>query len=176
MDSSKVHKKSFIPPLWILTLIFIVLAIWVVVQLKEMVVLLVVSFSISYVISPLLSWMERKGISRSTGVFIVGILAIFGISAAFFTAVPILLREYDTLVNNFPQYLDAAQDRLVPIRDRVIPYLPTKWGEALSTGSISSLLVLDSEVTKRVATGVWSTLIKGYDVTLAMVNLLLLPF
>ena len=173
---TKVHKKSFVPPLWMLTLIGIALFAWIVIELKEMVVLLVVSFSISYVISPLLNWMERRGISRPTGVFVLGVLALIGILAAFFTAIPILVREYDTLVNNFPSYLDAVQEKLVPLRDKIIPYLPTKWGEALRTGSISSLLVLDAEVTKRVATGAWTTLMKGYDATLAMINLLLLPF
>ena len=64
MAHSTESKESFLPPLWLLTLIGIGLFVWALVELKELVVLLVVSYAIAYLIDPALNWLESKKIPR----------------------------------------------------------------------------------------------------------------
>ena len=170
------RRESFLPPLWILSLISIALAVWALSALKEMVVLLVLSFSVAYVISPLLEWLEKKGVSRHLSVLLVGIamLAVAVIACA--TTIPTLLREYRLLIDNFPSYMDSARERLAPVLTVVMPYLPQPWAEAIESGSFSSVLALNENIPKRIVETLWSTLLSGYNLTLSLVNAFIFPF
>ncbi len=170
------QRESFLPPLWILSLIAVCLAVWVLSTLKEMVVLIVLSFSVAYVISPLLEWLEKRGVSRHVSVLFVGIAILFAAIIACATTIPTLLREYRLLINNFPSYMDSARERVVPIIGIISPYLPQAWVEAIDSGSISSLLALNENIPKRVVEALWNTLLGGYNLTLSLVNAFIFPF
>jgi predicted PurR-regulated permease PerM len=91
-------RESFIPPLWVLSLLTLLGVGWVLYTLKEMVILLVLSYSIAYVISPLIDWFERRSVSREVSVILVGVgfLVVFILALA--TTIPMLLREYHDLM------------------------------------------------------------------------------
>ena len=84
-------RASFLPPLWVIAVAFLAALSWVLYELKEMVILLVVGFSISYLISPLLDWLEERGITRPLGVCLVGVGALGIIVASLVTTVPTLV-------------------------------------------------------------------------------------
>lgn len=170
------NGKSFIPPLWILTLALLTFVFWIAYRLKEMVVLLVVSFSIAYVISPALDFLERRNIPRPIGFALVALVIISVFITAFFTAIPTLVREYNTLTANFPNYMDSLKNKGEPIVLQLLPYLPEEWRVAITTGSLTSILSLDQNLPLKITRGLWTTLLTGYNYTLALVNAALLPF
>ncbi|MCB0319738.1 MAG: AI-2E family transporter [Bdellovibrionales bacterium] len=169
-------RPSFVPPLWVLTVAALGAMGWVLYELKEMVVLLVLGFSITYLIAPILNWLESRGVRRSIGVFIVGFAFLALVMVSLITAVPTLVREYRALLENFPSYMESVRERLLPLYASVEGYLPAHWRAAIESRSVASLLTHDGNIPARVAKGVWRTLLAGYDVTMTVVNVLLLPF
>lgn len=169
-------KESFVPPLWILTLIVMGGGLWVLYTLKEMVVLLTVSFSVAYILSPVLDWFERRGITRDLSVIIVGIIVLVSIGLAAATTIPTLIREYQLLLENFPKYSESARVRLQPLLEQLMPFLPTPWAEAIRSGSLTSLFSLNENIPKQIVHGLWSTLLSGYNFTLSLLNALIFPF
>ena len=89
---------SFLPPLWVLTLALCAAVVWVLSELREIVVLVVVGYCIAYVIDPILRLLERRKVSRPLGVFVVagtvGAVALLLV----LTALPTLVRELTTTI------------------------------------------------------------------------------
>ena len=52
--SKQPKHDGLMPPLWIVTLLGIASVVWLLLQLKEIVILLVVGYSIAYVMNPVL--------------------------------------------------------------------------------------------------------------------------
>lgn len=51
---TKEYRESLLPPLWVVVAFVAVLSIWLISELREIVALLVVSYSVAYLIEPLL--------------------------------------------------------------------------------------------------------------------------
>ena len=169
-------KESFIPPLWILTIVALAFLIYVLVTLQEMVILLVLSFSVAYVMAPALDYLERKGLSREVSVIVVIVGLVLAILLAMATTIPTLLREYHQLLDKFPEYSKLVREKLGPLVQYFSAYLPSEWVEAIESGSIASLLALDENIPKRIANGLWQTLLSGYNLTLSLLNAVIFPF
>lgn len=171
------HSNQLLPPLWVLTLVLLFAAGWVMYQLKELLVLIVLGYSIAYVLSPVLDWLERKGVRRSFGVFVVLIALVALLAVLLATAVPTITREYDRFADNLPEYVQAAKERLQPAITWVDQYFPVS---AVLEGERAPLLSLipeiDQSLVRRTMAAVVETLSRGYNLTLFFVNLLLLPF
>lgn len=179
MAKSAENKESFIPPLWLLTLLGFAFVLWVLFELKELVVLLVVSYAIAYIMDPVLKWLESKRIPRQYGVLIVSLSLIVLIVLLLLSAIPTLVSEYENISRNFPEYFAKAKDKVLPLFEKVKPYLPAQQatdpnGVAKPPGLMGLLTKPDAMNT--VLSGIFATLLSGYSLTLTIVNLLLLPF
>ncbi len=172
------QKDSFIPPLWLLTVATIVLFLWLVVQLKEIVALLVVGYCIAYVMNPAISFLERKRIPRAAGFIIICVALIVFVTVLALTAMPTISAEFDRLSNNFPSYVEAVKEKVVPLVSDIQRVSPE--AGALAKKMVESPLELlksvSSGAVKRVAQAVYSTLLGGYSLTLTIINLCLVPF
>ncbi|MBX7144980.1 MAG: AI-2E family transporter [Oligoflexia bacterium] len=170
-------QDSLLPPRWILGLFCLALVAWLLVSLKEIVVMLVLGYCIAYVMDPLLTWLERRKISRSYGCVLSMIAAVVVLLLLIFTAVPTVVREFDKLADNLPTYIELAKERGVPLLERIEHYLPHKTGQAAAQGATESWMPqVDKDTLRRVLAAVGSTLLQGYSLTLTLLNFLLLPF
>jgi len=170
-------NNSFLPPLWVLSLVGVLLLVWLLVSLKEIVTLLVVSYCIAYVLNPGLNRLEAKKIPRALGfVIIMTSLALIGVLLGI-TALPTLAREYRALADNFPQYLELARQRFDFLISYAIDYLPENFVAEDGSFSVMALLPeVNEEMLARGGRALVATLLGGYSVTLTIINLLLLPF
>lgn len=151
----------------IVAVLLLVVAAWLVVTLKDIILLVVVSYVISYLIHPLVSRLEKAGVSRTVGVCIIGIISVFVLGGVIGALLPFVIREFSVLVEQLPEYLTRAKgiiaDALVRLNLRSIQ-LP----------EVSELLTPDN--VQRVAAVSWNTLFAGYSAGMALMNLTLLPF
>lgn len=170
MNSSK-KIESLMPPLWILTLLGCAVSLWILYQLKEIMVLLVVGYSIAYVIDPALDYLERKKISRTWGVGIIFAGFALVIAVLALTAVPTIARQYTTLSTNLPDYITTGKEKLLPLLERAKSYFPGEGGTPLD-----HLPPITGETLNKIFGGVLTALLGGYSITLTLLNLLLLPF
>jgi len=93
---------------------------------------LAVSFGIAYLLSPLIDWMEARGISRSFAVLLLLIGVVGAAIAAALFLVPRIQHEVSLLVQRLPGYVNAAAASLGPVLEqRFGVELPGTVSEAL---------------------------------------------
>jgi predicted PurR-regulated permease PerM len=175
------ERESFLPPRWLLTVAAVAAAIWLIGELKELVVLLVIGYFVAYAIDPLVSKIEARGLSRtaSFSVLCIAVLALFALIGV--TAVPTLVEEFGKLSSNLNTYIQTSRDKLGPFLERIKDYLPEGVRSSIDLEDIKgSILSVASSVSgdtlKNIGRGVLTTLLSGYSGALALFNLLLLPF
>ena len=170
-------RESLLPPLWVLSVMGLLTAFWLLVQLKEIVVLLVVGYSVAYAVDPILDWFEKKKVSRGVGLIVVLMIIILALALLAITAIPTLLEEYSLLSKNLPSYIDLVKSRLSVSQLWLSEALPETISAKIRSLSFSDILPsLDSQTINRVLKGIADTLLRGYSITLTLVNAALLPF
>ena len=167
-------KERFLPPLWLLTVVTALLLVWLLMELREIVVLLVVGYCIAYFINPLVHYLEGKKIRRSVGILLIFAAALMTVSVLVVTALPTLAREYDKLESNLPSYIQISKGKLIPLLDRVTTYLPK--GIAGTEPLSDQMPSFSAQDVRGMLSGVLSALLSGYNVVLVLLNLTLLPF
>lgn len=175
------QQDSFLPPRWVISLVVLVLLAWLFVALKELIVLLVVAYSMAYAIDPFLRYMTVKGATRSFGVLVVFIMMVAILILLGLTAVPTLVDEYMRLTANMDQYISLAKERLADLLKFSQAYLPARYrGQSIETTINNAVPTMTSLVNgvsvNKVISAVLATLIHGYSLTLTIVNLAILPF
>ena len=119
--SKTTTRPTFLPPMWVLSLIGTCLLLWLTYALKEIVVLLVVGYCLSYAIEPIISFFEKRfAISRSRGILLVAVLALIILCVLLITAIPPLLREGQSLIENLPEYTETVRDKVQPLLAEII--------------------------------------------------------
>lgn len=177
MQQATPHKaESFLPPLWIISLMVAAAFIWLLVTLKELVVLLVLGYSLAYLIAPVLSYLEKKGISRSVGFFVVVGIFLIVVLIAMTTALPTVIEEVQRLLENFPQYFTTARRKLFDVIEDLRAVLPPDLRKRLAFSPEDLSGNFGPETVRGISNGVLNALLTGYSLTLTIFNLLLLPF
>lgn len=172
------HER-LLPPLWVLTLLAAVILLWLMYQLKEIMVLLVVGYCVAYLLDPLLARLERRGIARPYGMIVVGVGLVLIVAVLALTAVPTIATQIEQLSESLPSYITRLRQQLQPWLDEMSRALQ-KTGAADPGGSafdLGSLVThVDSATLKPFLAGLAGALLQGYSITLTLVNLFLLPF
>lgn len=176
-SETKYSLKDLLPPLWVSALMLAVGAVWLLIQLKEMLVLLVVGYSISYVIHPFVTMLARKGLTRSQGVLLVFALSAIILTLLILTVLPTLIEEGALLLDNLPAYITSVKDFIRNLPTRVEHLLPAQLIQKIKIDSLlNSLPAFDGATLRSLFSAVISALTGGYSITLTIVNLTLLPF
>ena len=172
--------------MWILTLIGVAIVFWLLTQIREIVVLLVVAYSIAYLIDPWVSFFERRGRSRARAITYFYICCAVIVLLASLTAVPTLLEEFQALYQSVPDQIRRAQENAGPQLRRFIERIPkgvrTKvLGEgteivAMQTMLMDKIPTLIQSTIPRILEVVYSALLSGYSLSLTIANIVLLPF
>ena len=86
---------------WVLATI---VGVWLVLQLRAIVLLLVVALVFAGTFNPLIEWMERRGLKRGFGLTLLFIAMLLVTSLLVFLTVPALLEQLAHLVRDAPGY------------------------------------------------------------------------
>jgi len=73
-----------------------------------------VAAMLAYLSDPLADRLERFGLGRSLAVSIVFVVLILVTAAVLLLLVPLIARQIENLVQNFPRYVEWARDKAVP--------------------------------------------------------------
>lgn len=169
-------KESFLPPLWLLSLFFIFLMLWLVVALKEIVVLIVLGYCLAYVINPVVDFLEKKKMSRSLSIAAICIFFVLVLISIISVVVPTLSRELTTLLQNLPQYSDKFRAILSTWNQKLISLDPRFANLNLNYALQHIELEQLKPLLQKLFSAMTSTLMSGYSITLTLVNIFLLPF
>lgn len=175
------QRESFLPPRWILTVAVIAISVWLIVRLKELVVLLVIGYFLAYAIDPLVRWLEKRRVSRTVGFGLVGVTFLGLLVLGGATVLPTIVEEFTKLSENFNAYLQTSKEKIGPFLERMRAYLPDAVQKNIDfediNGSIVSLAsTISGDTVKKIGRAVVQTLMSGYSQALTLLNILLLPF
>lgn len=168
MYLSDSHDR-LLPPRWVIFAVFLTGLLWLVFELRELFVLLIVSYSIAYIVDPVVSAIQVRGVSRANAIFLFFTILFLAIIAVFSSAVGSITSEATSLINNLPVYVESARDRAIPLLGRLQAKFPGFNLEGL-------LQYVNGESVRKLLTGLYSTLMGGYSIALTILNLALLPF
>lgn len=176
-NDKKLAVSDFLPPPWILSLIGLAALIWLLVALKEIVVLLVVGYAVAFIIMPFVALLEKRGLSRGAAIVTIYGAIVVSIALICVIALPTLIEEYTLLALNLPEYVALVVQRVKDLRLEFAARLPASMSGRLNDISVESILpMLTGDTLRKILSGVFTALLQGYSVTLTIVNLTLLPF
>lgn len=89
---------------------------------------LILGFVVAYLFHPMVTWFERRGRSRVTGVILVTLLLLLLVTGLFLYLIPQMGDQIERLAESFPQYQERIQEQVQPLLDQV----QARWPEALS--------------------------------------------
>jgi predicted PurR-regulated permease PerM len=122
---------------WLIVALILTALIWL---LAPILAPFVVGAALAYLGDPLVDWLQRRRLSRTTGVVVVfSVLTLAGLIAALLV-LPLLYRQFIELMQNIPVWLQWIQNTALP-----------KLGIALPEG-----LRLDADGLKKVVSEHWS--------------------
>ena len=175
--SQKRTSESLLPPPWVLTIAVVAAVLWLISELREIVVLLVVGYSIAYVIDPILDCLERRRISRPIGVIILALVSLAFVALLALTALPTLADQYRHLIDQLPDQTVRLRQLVLDSAQSVIAYLPESMRASLDPQALMQALPTpDGAMLQRLLAALTTALLSGYSIALTLISLTLLPF
>ena len=168
------RRADVLPPLWILFLGALALGLWLLWELRDLAVLVTVSYCIAYAFDPILRRGERRGWSRGVGVMVTLAIFVLAVFVVALTALPTLIQEFRDLIANFPHYVEAVRSAIGATWANLSTTLPP--GTMPKQALHDLIPSFDTSVMEKVVLGLSQVLLSGYSMTMAVVNLFLLPF
>src|SRR5947209_20318986 len=92
---------------WIAMLAALVAAI---VLLREVLLPFVAGMVLAYLLDPLANRLERLGMNRLLATLAIVVVVVLTIATAMLATVPVIVRELDLFIDNFPHYVRRLHD------------------------------------------------------------------
>ncbi|HRA47226.1 MAG TPA: AI-2E family transporter [Thermomicrobiales bacterium] len=101
-------------------ILLVLLAAWVIVQVRSILVLLVVGILFAAAIEPMVNWLRRRGMRRgqAIGLIYLTVLASLAILAVLF--LPAAIRQVSDLIDNIPDIIVSSRSRAQGIQNEAI--------------------------------------------------------
>jgi putative heme transporter len=149
-----------LPLATIVKVLLTALLVWAALQLVPHFFLFLLTLLFAVTLSPAVAWLERRGLSRSAAVGIVGASLVTAILAFIFLVIPSLTEQIYALGQNLPAYRAGVEARLsrehpllnglvlqildLPASPRIAASLkqPLAWGQAAVVGVTVTILVI----------------------------------
>jgi len=156
--------------------VLLFLLVWAMYAVKEITSLLILAYGIALLLDPLVDRLERARIPRSVSIILLCVFFVLGFILVISIAVPLLIREYSTLISALPKYLDAGSVKLEELLSQWLN-IETSINLNRIVSEVKNIVkALDVEQMRNVTKAIQSTVLSGYSFALTIVNLTLLPF
>lgn len=158
---------------WIVAL---VLFVWIAALVKEITVLLLLAYGFSLLIDPIVYWLRKYRVSRGLATLLV-MLGVFILGGLFvLAAIPVVVRDYSSLINSIPDYAHNAVDRIneFSLKWTGKPFVEHK--DEQVSALRERISAIGAEQLSSAAAVVGAGIFRGYSVVLTVVNFLLMPF
>lgn len=135
---------------------------------------LLLGMGLAYLFDPLVSWFERRGRSRVTGVIVLALILVLSLATVLLFIVPAIGEQADRLADKLPQYQERVREVVKPWFDKLEARYPAEF-EDLQQRAVEGL----RENLPKVATsaGKWVSGLFGnlMDFLLFLLNLIFVP-
>jgi predicted PurR-regulated permease PerM len=101
---------------------------------------------LSYLLNPLLKYIEKRGFDRITGIILIYGCAAFVAMLAIVFFIPYINHQFNSLIQALPTYLQHMKLAVAEIKARVAPYYMSSEGEWLAKRAEESLQRLSQDL------------------------------
>jgi len=149
--------------------------IWILSLIKEVALLLIVSYLLAVLINPAVNKFAKFSGGRGIATIIILLSGLLFLSLILLVLLPPVIAQYADLISYLPQYAEKLALKISKLSGRY----------GVGSGVSSSTLItwvkdkavhLGPENISQAAAGLLSFLLQGYSLTLTILNLTLLPF
>lgn len=106
---------------WALIGVFVLgaVALWVLLKIRVVIPPLILALSIVYVLNPLVTQLERRGLRRAIGAILVYVLVLGSVASLVITLAPFFSRQAQEFADDWPQFRRDAAHTLVGMAEGV---------------------------------------------------------
>lgn len=166
------QKKNRHAKPWIIAGIVLAALVWLVYALGNILTPFIVAAVLAYILNPLVEKLRERGIKRGPASMLVMISALVLLLALVLIIVPMLIGQFNNLVERLPQLVNFVQHKL-------LPWLNSVAGQHLTinTQTITAWLQANmGELSNSLKQFMPTLMRQGGNVMMGLSNLLLLPF
>lgn len=113
------HKKARGLKPWIIMVCVLFLLVWLFYALGSILTPFIVAAVLAYVLNPLVEWLQRKRFKRGIASMMVMILALLVLTALMLIIIPMLIGQFNNLVERLPQIVNYVENGLLPWLNRL---------------------------------------------------------
>lgn len=149
----------------------VIVAIFLLISKNIMAVIspFVISLVIAYLLNPIVTLLEKKGVKRYLAILLVFILILLLITGLFMTFIPKLVDDLSVFASQLPQMIDGVDDFLQGVRQGEIKLFPF---------DITSFIDIDKElqgITDRIKDGIGAVSTALIAGTGKLINVIMVP-
>lgn len=157
---------------WVLMALVIALTLWLVYLLGDVMMPFAVAAVLAYILNPLVEKLRDRGVKRGLAAMLVMIFTLVLLSALVLIIVPMLINQFNNLVERLPQITNFVQNKALPWLDNMVGKNVT-----VNTKTITVWLQSHTGEMSNTLKQMMPTLMRqSSNVVAGLSNLLLLPF
>ncbi|MEI8181547.1 MAG: AI-2E family transporter [Desulfomonile sp.] len=108
---------------------FFAILVWLMRALESVTTMVMVAFFIAYILDPLVSTLETRGIRRQLSVMFILFSGLLLVAGIFTVLIPAIFGEIYDFAAKVPRYVTELRDVAFNIADKIDLRIPTDWGE-----------------------------------------------
>jgi predicted PurR-regulated permease PerM len=101
-------------------ILLVVLVAWLLIQVRSTLVLLIIGILFAAAIEPLVNRLRRRGLKRGQAILLIYAGLLTAVFLALLLAVPEIVRQTTSLIDNIPDILQSARERAAEIKSTAI--------------------------------------------------------
>lgn len=166
------RKKTRGAKPWIVMTVVLLLLVWLLYALGNILTPFIVAAVLAYILNPLVEKLRNKGVKRGPASMLVMIFALLILLALMLIIVPMLISQFNNMIDRVPQIVDFVQGKLLPWLDKLAGKHATINVQSIAVWIQSHTGELNNAL-RRIA----PTLMRqSSNVAVGLTNLMLLPF
>jgi len=148
-------------------------------QLSDVLINIGISFLVAYLLDPLVDWFEARGINRTVAIFLLMVVGLGLLVAAFFIFAPTIVNEFSEVAQKtLPNLVDTARERYQSTSEwlhaRTGFGLPKTFNETFSSYG-QKLQDVATDVVQRITSVTGEFLSASWAVIAYLVNVAIIP-
>ncbi len=157
-------------------LVLVVSASYLVAQLKEILIPVVISLLLAYLLDPMIDWFEAKGVSRTLAIVILLLGIMVALAAVVLLLIPLLGSEVASFANRVPQFVARIKSQAIPWVEHTLHVTVPRTTTELADSLGYSLQELARQSVKPLRGLAGKAMQGAYYVLMVLGSLLLIPF
>jgi predicted PurR-regulated permease PerM len=121
LPPSQLYNWTFRRVVWAtLVLVFVALSFWLLYRFNQVVFILFIAIVMGTVIRPVVTWLQRRGLPRITGVILVYLLLLALLLSFVLLLFPLIVKQGTTIVAAVPDYYQSLREWMVNYPNQLI--------------------------------------------------------